>query len=128
MIQAQLDYQADECGVASALDLIRIICEKLLAHILYKISIAHGGDVVACAKMESILSVPALWEFEQKEMMIQAAQKAGISAPKLVSEPKAVTVFCMHERLMRNSALYDTAIRRIQAGGSRDIISKTSER
>lgn len=77
VIQAQVDGLATEYGVVSALDLIRIFCDKLLAHILYKISIAHDGDVVARAKMEFILSVPALWEFEQREMMIQAAQKPG---------------------------------------------------
>ena len=128
VIQGQLDDLADECGVVSALDLIRVFCEKLLAHILYNISFAYGGDVVARAKMDFILSVPALWEFEQREMIIQAAQKAGIPPPKLVSEREAATVFCMHECLMRKPALYDAAIRRIQVGGSRDIIPKTSER
>lgn len=127
VIQKQLEDLPDECGVATLLQLISTFLNKMFTHILHKIVSARGYDVTARAKLECILSVPALWEFEQREMMIKAAEMAGIHGTRLVSEPEAAATFCIHERLVEQPALRNNLIEGTQVRGSGGLSLKRSE-
>lgn len=132
MINRQLEHLADECGEVSVLDLITNFSAKMFAHIMDKIRSSRVNDVVASAKTESILTVPAAWKLAQREMMVQAAERAGkgagIPAPKLISEPEAAAIFCMHERLVRQPTLRCTTNHGNQVRGSRGSLQEISER
>lgn len=128
VIQRRLECLTDECGEVSILDLISIFLKKLFTYIMGKIRKARGNEIVDNAKLDCILSVPASWGFVQRETMIKAAEIAGLPALKLVSEPEAAAIFCMHERLVRQPALRRATNHGNPVSGNREITLQTSER
>ena len=127
VIQEQLKYLPDECGVVSVLQLISTFLTKMFVHILHKIHSARGDDIIAHATLECILSVPALWELEEREMMIKAARTAGIPDTRLVSEPEAAAIFWIHERLVEQPALRNNQNEETQVRSSGELSLRRSE-
>ena len=98
-------------------DLVSIYLRKLKAHILDKIGTRQGNEFVARARIEYIMTVPALWNLGQLDTMVKAAEDAGISSPTLVSEPEAAAISCLHEDSMglttlRNGLNQENQVRR----------------
>lgn len=119
-IKTRLDRLANECGNISIEDLISCFLGNLYNYTLKKIGEARSYDIGE-SKIESILSVPASWDLEQREKMIEAANRAGMSCPILISEPEAAAIFCLHERLKDEKARQGATVPRLQVCGSRKI-------
>ncbi len=78
-------------------DLIRIYLERLYLSAKEKICNRWGKDIFENSQVECLVCVPALWTPEVSEIMISAAEQAGLPNPDLVSEPEAAAAFMMQE-------------------------------
>lgn len=104
----KLDQIHRESGIQfSTLELVAIFLLKILSRIKRMISIARGEDIFKTAKVQYLLSVPALWGLEARSLMIEAAEAAEMFDVKLISEPEAAAFFFMHDRLAEKPGLRD---------------------
>ena len=114
-IRDDLDLQLERliplCGKRSILDLIGIYLEKLYTHSLAAIREARGRDILQDTEIQCLMCVPALWDYEERENMVEVATKAGsrlgLPQPKLVSEAEAAVMFYMQERFSRQPVQHD---------------------
>ncbi|PWW76345.1 actin-like ATPase domain-containing protein [Tuber magnatum] len=103
---------------------------------LYKHTIDHlekslGKDVVEVSSLEFILTVPAVWSDEAKDLTLQAAESAGFGRKKsirLISEPEATTVCCLKEIEPKNLNVGDTFVVADCGDRTVDVISYTITR
>ncbi len=120
-IQTQLDRLANGRGALSGTVLISVFLKCLYDYTLKKIEGAIIEENFSKLRIESILCVPAIWDLKQRTEMIEAAKKAGMSRPKLIFEPEAAAIFCMHETLKIATAPYSNTASEVQVCGSRNI-------
>ena len=107
----QLEGLIPLCGKRSTLDLIEIYLEKLYTHSLAAIREARGRDILQDTDIQCLMCVPALWDYEEREKMVEVATKAGsrlrLPQPKLVSEAEAAVMFYMQEQFSRQPVHLD---------------------
>ena len=109
---SQLEGLIPQCGKRSILELIGIYLEKLYTYSLAAIREARGKDALHDTAVQCLICVPALWDYEEREKMVEVATKAGsrlgLPRPKLVSEPEAAVMFYMQERFSRQPVDHDS--------------------
>jgi hypothetical protein len=65
------------------------------------IEVTYGSRVIRDSPMEYILTIPAIWTDSAKNLMIQAAERAGFGKHRddfnLVGEPESAAVYALKE-------------------------------
>ena len=103
----QLEGLIPQCGQRSILELIGIYLEKLYTYSLAAIREARDRDSLQDTEIQCLMCVPALWDYEEREKMVEVATKAGLPQPKLVSEAEAAVMIDMRERFSRQPVHHD---------------------
>ncbi|KAI2741395.1 hypothetical protein DTO013E5_4559 [Penicillium roqueforti] len=97
---------------------------KLVGH-AHDVLTRRFGTALQTMDLEYILTVPAVWSDKAKDLTMQAAQQAGISAAnlRLLSEPEAAAV-CAIRTIQPNTIAEDDCLIVCDAGGGTvDIIT-----
>ena len=98
-LELQLDGLTPQCGKRSILELIEIYLEKLYTYSKQEIREARMEDPFREAAVQCLICVPAHWDYEAREKMVEVASRAcsklRFPQPKLVSEPEAAVMFSM---------------------------------
>ena len=101
-LELQLDGLTPQCGKRSISELIGIYLEKLYTYSNKAIREARYKDDFSETAVQCLICVPALWDYEVREKMVEVASRAGskvgLPQPKLVSEPEAAVLFSMQEQ------------------------------
>ena len=110
-LELQLEGLIPQCGKRTILELIGIYLKKLYTHSLTAIREARGRDILQDTETQCLMCVPALWDYEEREKMVEVATKAGsrlgLPQPKLVSEAEAAVMFYMQERFSHQPMHHD---------------------
>ncbi len=89
-------------------DVISIYLGLLMNYAKYKIIKSFGvlakGDIFDITDVQCAICVPALWTPEMNQIMVTAAEKAGLPNPDIVSESEAAASFIMHEQQKQAAA------------------------
>ena len=109
-------------------DLISIYLRRLFEHAKNKIMKSYGaligGNIFDITNIQCAICVPAMWTPEMDQVMVTAAEQAGIPNPDLVSESEAAAAFIMSEQQRNAPTPLESAL-----GMSRSIkphVSQTS--
>lgn len=73
--------------------------------------------------VEYVITVPAIWSDEAKDLTRDCAQKAGMGNAKLITEPEAAMVYVLDEIRAINVAFGDTYMICDAGGGTVDLIT-----
>ncbi|EWG54156.1 hypothetical protein FVEG_17262 [Fusarium verticillioides 7600] len=114
----------------STVDAIADYLHLLWGHVLKTIIKARGKNVVEALCFHVVITVPAIWKNYARDAMLEAAQKAGITAtrragPTTISfapEPEAAALASICERA-ENLAEGDVFVICDAGGGTVDLIS-----
>lgn len=95
-------------------DLISVYLERLYVYAKQRIRRAHDtvgiGSIFDVSDVQCVICVPAVWTPEMNQVMISAAEKAGIPNPDLVCEPEAAAAFIMQEQREKAAELKQLSI------------------
>ena len=82
-------------------DLISVYLERLYTYAKTKIirhfGILAGGNIFDVTDVQCAICVPAIWTPEMNQVMVTAAEQAGIPNPSIVSESEAAAALIMLE-------------------------------
>lgn len=108
-ISNQLADLPADCNQPSVQDLITIYLNRLFSYAKTKIAQAYQRpglfDVFETAYVECAICVPALWTQPMVQLMISAAENAGIPNPIPISEPEAAATFIRQEEMETSTQL-----------------------
>ena len=100
--------QKDRIRIAlQALNLEEVTIHQDILHGLYehaktRIGIGHGLQTLSRSTIECAICVPAVWSPAANRIVVEAAQRAGLPNPYLVSEPEAAAAFVIMEKKVAN--------------------------
>lgn len=91
-----------------ALDVFLAAIKFLSGHLLN--TIERQMMEVTKTDIQWVLTIPAFWDDVAKQIMREAAEKAGIGGNGLiiVPEPEAASVYCMHHEMQHNNRAFDS--------------------
>ncbi|KAF8242419.1 actin-like ATPase domain-containing protein [Wilcoxina mikolae CBS 423.85] len=96
---------------------------------LARIKGTYPADLVRDTKVEYVLTVPAIWSDSAKDLMVEAAQAAGLGTHRvdfdLISEPEAAASYTLKVMQSHNLKIGDTFVVCDAGGGTVDLISYT---
>lgn len=82
-----------------------------------------GEGTFTTTQIEYVITVPAIWSDQAKDLTKFCAQRAGLGSPKLISEPEAAMVYVLQEMSSDGFDIGDTFIVCDAGGGTVDLIT-----
>ncbi|KAF8541135.1 hypothetical protein BDD12DRAFT_830367 [Trichophaea hybrida] len=87
----------------------------------------YDSNWVRSSRVEYVLTIPAIWDDTARDLMVQAAEKAGFGKHRtdfnLVNEPESAAAYTLHATQHTNLKQGDTFIVCDAGGGTVDLIS-----
>lgn len=82
------------------------ILRGLYQHAKTRIDVQNPRQMTSQSTFECAICVPAVWSPAANRTVMEAAQRAGLPNPYLVSEPEAAAAFVIMERKVANLQVY----------------------
>lgn len=110
----------------TVMDAVSDYLTMIYNHTLETLTKRYGEQFMKTAKVEWVLTVPAVWSDSAKNATLQAAERAGMGKAKnlkLISEPEAAAVYTLKAIQPNNLNVGDNFVVCDAGGGTVDLIA-----
>ncbi|KAK4910856.1 hypothetical protein LTR66_017403, partial [Elasticomyces elasticus] len=116
----RLDYPSHATPESALIEYLRALLNHITEIIKHKV-----GTAFTSMKLIYVITVPAIWSDRAKHTTLECAEKAGMSASHIISEPEAAAIHTLKASNPHGMSVGDTIIVCDAGGGTVDLITFT---
>lgn len=116
----RMDYPPHATPESALVDYLRALLNHITEIIKHKV-----GTAFASMKFTYVITVPAIWSDLAKRTTLECAEKAGMDASQIISEPEAAAIHTLKASNPHGMKVNDTIIVCDAGGGTVDLITYT---